>query len=109
MPSRRFYTNPFSNSRMWTRLNCGGDAGGVYLPQMVSVTRKYDLLDTPVNRFVKFALHEIDRICTSLMTVLDAEKGDTRQTECYREAAALHAMLDTILSDASSTMSAPCR
>ena len=100
MPSRRFYTNPFSNSRMWTRLNCGGDAGGVYLPQMVSVTRKYDLLDTPANRFVKFALHEIDRICTSLMTVLDAEKGDTRQTECYREAAALHAILDTILSDA---------
>lgn len=33
MPSRRFYTNPFSNSRMWTRLNCGGDAGASTSPR----------------------------------------------------------------------------
>ncbi len=70
------------------------------LPPRWSRHAKYDLLDTPANRFVKFPLHGLTGYCTSLMTVLDAEKGDTRQTECYREAAALHAMLDTILSDA---------
>lgn len=99
LPSRKFYTNPFSNSRSWMRLKDENHGAGTFLPLMVNVTRKFDRLDTPANRFIKFALREIDRVCTSLMAVLDKETGDTRQTECYLEASALHDMLDTIFAD----------
>ena len=98
LPSRKFYTNPFSNSRSWIGLE--GEGGGTFLPSMINVTRKFDRLDTPTNRFVKFALQEIDRVSTSLMDVLDGEKSNARQTECYMEALALHNMLDTIFADA---------
>ena len=97
MPSRKFFTNPLANSRMWMSLD--GEAGGIYLPQMVGVTRKYDRLDTPANRFIKFALQEIDRACTSLVKALESERGNAQQIECYREANALHGMLETVLSD----------
>ena len=100
LPSRKFYTAPFSNSRSWMRLEGRGDDGGTYLPLMVNVTRKFDRLDTPANRFIKFALQEVDRVCTSLMAALDKEKGYARQTECYREATALHNMLDGLFADA---------
>ena len=100
LPSRKFYTTPFSNSRAWMRLEGRGDDDGTYLPLMVNVTRKFDCLDTPANRFIKFALQEIDRVCTTLMAALDKEKGYARQTECYREASALHDMLDGIFADA---------
>lgn len=100
LPSRKFYTNPFSNSRSWMRLESGGCGVATFLPLMVNVTRKFDRIDTPANRFVKLALQEIDRVCTSLMAVLDREKGDARQAECYLEASVLHEMLDTIFADA---------
>lgn len=99
MPSRKFYTNPFSNSRMWMHVDGSGKREGCCFPQMVNVTRKFDSLDSPANRFVKFALQEIDRVCMSLMAALEAEKGSARQIECYREAAVLHDMLDAILAD----------
>lgn len=98
-PSRKIYTNPFSNSRSWMRLEGGDGSKGAFLPLMANVTHKFDRLDTSANRFVKFALQEIDRVCTSLTAVLDREKGNARQTECYLEASALHDMLDTIFAD----------
>lgn len=100
LPSRKFYTNPFSNGRAWMHLEGGDRGGATFLPSMVNVARKFDRLDTPANRFVKFALQEIDRVSTSLMDVLDREKGNAHQTECYMEALALHNMLDTIFADA---------
>ena len=98
-PSKQFYTNPFANGCAWAYTGRSNNGGGRYLPQRVNVTRKFDCLDTPANRFVKYALHEFNNVCLSLMTSLETQKGDARQTTCYQEAVTLHEMLDTILSD----------
>ncbi len=96
-PSRKFYINPFSYSRGWQKIN-RADGKILYMPQEISVTRKYDSIDTSANRFVKFALHKFDDICTELIMVLDAE-GSFKQAECFVEAKAIHRMLEEIFND----------
>lgn len=44
--SRKFFSNPFANSRNWTETE-----NHSYLPELITTTRKYDSLDTPANRF----------------------------------------------------------
>lgn len=96
-PSSRFYSNPFSYSRGWQMVN------GKPMPQEVSVTRKYDSLDTVANRFVKFALKKFNLICRELCSSLDAIKGKSAEqnmyTECYREAFEIQRITDDILRD----------
>ena len=60
IPSKNFYRNPFSYSRGWMKVSGDGTDHDNYSPQMVAVTRKFDRLDTPANRFVKFALQKFD-------------------------------------------------
>ena len=96
-PSAGFYSNPFSHSRGWQMVN------GKPMPQEVSVTRKYDSLDTVANRFVKFALKKFNLICRELCSSLDAAKGKSAEqnmyTECYREAFEIQRITDDILRD----------
>lgn len=93
-PSDRFYTNPFAYCREWMQI-AGGDT---YLPQTIAVTRKFDSLDTPANRFIKYALHRFDEVCEGLIETLGKADG-AKQAECYNEALIIHDTLDDIFSD----------
>lgn len=97
-PSKKFYTNPFSYAKGWTRLGLDGQSSSVYMPQMVAVTKKHDSVDTPANRFVKEAFEKFNSICTDLLEILNSSGNDT-QAECYSEAKSMHFMLDEILRD----------
>lgn len=93
-PSRKFYTNPFSYSRGWEKVkHC--DEHVAYIPQYVSVTQKHDNMDTPANRFIKFALHKFDDICLQLINSAE----NLKQTECFCEAQMIHGMLEKIFND----------
>lgn len=96
--SKKFYTNPFLHSKRWGKNGSNGEGLQGYLPQEVSITKKYDSFDTPANRFVKFALQKFDSVCILLMNKL-ASNQQIKQAECIREAGAIHAMLEKILMD----------
>lgn len=96
-PSKKFYTNPFSYSKDWTKLH--GVHGQIkYMPQVVAVDRKCDSLDTPANRFIKFALQKFDAVCIALAEKLD-KAGQGKQVECYEEARTIHNHLENIFRD----------
>lgn len=97
-PSKKFYRNPFSYSRGWMNISGAGSEQSVYTPQMVAVTRKFDRLDTPANRFVKFALHKFDSICIELTNALQSD-GQGMQAECLQEAKAIHKSLESVFRD----------
>lgn len=97
-PSKKFYTNPFSYSRNWARLQNSVTGQVKYMPQEVAVARKYDSLDTPANRFIKFALQKFYAVCTALTEKLDKD-SQSKQAECYNEAKAIHSQLDNIFRD----------
>ncbi len=97
VPAGKFYTNPFSYSRGWQKIN-RADGKTLYMPQEISVAQKYDSIDTPANRFVKFALQKFDDICIELITVLDAT-NNLKKTECIIEAGKIHEMLEEIFND----------
>lgn len=98
MPSPKFFRNPFSYSRGWINVAKQDTERGIYIPQMVSVARKFDRLDTPVNRFVKFALHKFDSVCVDLVRTLE-EDDHAMQAECLEEAKAIHKILEDIFRD----------
>lgn len=96
-PSRKVYTNPFSYTKNWSRFS--GNTGRMhYAPAEIAVTQKRNSLDTPANRFLKFALQKFNTICENLILALDDNKAD-KETECRNEAVLLHEMLDDILRD----------
>ena len=65
-PSKRFFTNPLSYGRNWN------DSGsGFYLPSEIAVTHKCESLDTPANRFLKFALNVFLEICENIITYVN--------------------------------------
>ncbi len=98
MPSKKFYRNPFSYSRGWKNVGNTDDGHGIFAPEMVAVTQKFDRLDTPANRFVKYALHKFDSICTELINALETA-GQSEQTECLNEAKAIHKSLEIMFRD----------
>lgn len=98
MPSKKFFQKPFSYSRGWVNLTEHKRKSGIYSPEMVSVTRKFDSLDTPANRFVKYALHKFDSICVDLVQSLQVE-GQNMQAECIDEAKAIHNIIEDILKE----------
>lgn len=98
IPSKKFYRNPFLYSREWVNVAGKGAVSGIYIPQIVAVTRKIDKLDTPANRFVRYAFQKFDAICLALIDALGIN-GQARQTECFEEAKAIHKMLENILRD----------
>lgn len=98
MPSKKFFQNPFSHGKNWTKLIDSNTGRDIFLPQMVSVTHKFDKLDTPANRFVKFALQKFDSICVDLVQALKNDGQDT-QAECVEEAKAIHKIIENIFRD----------
>ena len=98
IPSKRFYRNPFSHSRGWMKVANSTTDQKTYLPQMVAVTRKFDRLDTPANRFIKFALQKFDVVCTRLVSILNRDSQGI-QTECLEEAKAIHKSIECIFRD----------
>ena len=62
IPSNKFYSSPFANSRCWTKTKSGN-----YLPSEISLSRKYDSFDTSANRFIKFALITFSEICGKVL------------------------------------------
>lgn len=97
IPSQKFYTHPFSYGKGWQKTK-RADGTFSIVPQMISVTQKQDSIDTPANRFVKYALEKFDSVCLELMNSLDAA-GGVKQAECLSEAKAIHNMLDEIFND----------
>lgn len=97
IPSKKFFTNPFSYSRGLQKIG-RSDGTSYFSPQKISVTKKYDSVDTPANRFVKFALEKFDAICTDLIRVLELS-SDVKQAECLSEAKVIHHMLGDIFND----------
>lgn len=92
-PSRKFFTQPFSYGRDWM---CMGD--GSCLPGRMAAQRKQDSLDTPANRFLKFAFLRFRSLCEGLQE--DLAKSQTGAAECGEEAKAIQAVLDELLQDA---------
>lgn len=98
MPSKNVYTHPFSYAKGWNRYQSRSSCHAFFLPSEVVVTHKEDSLDTPANRFLKFALEKFNFICEMLVLALDSNKAD-QQTECRLEAVHIHHMIDDILQD----------
>ena len=88
MPSKRFFTNPFSHSRNWNNLS-----NGVFLPSEISVTHKCESLDTPANRFLKFALNTFLEICENIITYVE------ESSVYYSEASEIKNHIENILQD----------
>lgn len=97
IPSRKFYTNPFSYSRGWQKMS-RVNGTYTYMPQEVSVTQKHDSIDTPANRFIKYALEKFDAVCMQLIQVMNTTTG-LKQAECLSEAKAIHGMLEEIFNE----------
>lgn len=96
-PTKKFHTAPFKYGKNWGKVE-DSNGSGVYLPQMVAITRKYDSLDTLANRFVKYALQSFHEICEQLIAILDSD-NKLKQNECLLEAKAIHRMLEDIFRD----------
>jgi predicted component of viral defense system (DUF524 family) len=62
-----FLSDPLRYGRDWRRIE------GRLLPAEIQEERKFDSLDTPPNRFIKFALQSFRSLCEA---VLAAKKGD---------------------------------
>lgn len=97
-PSKNFYRNPFSFSRGWRKISDDSQREDTFAPQMVAVTHKFDRLDTPANRFIKFALQKFDYVCSELINALEVSDSNL-QIECLHEAKAIHGQLDYIFRD----------
>ncbi len=97
LPSRKVYSHPFKYARNWTRYS-STSGNHYYLPSEIVTSHKRDNLDTPANRFLRFALEQFDAICEALIAAL-SPNGAQKQAECRREAERIHAMVDIILQD----------
>ena len=97
MPARKFFTKPFSYSRGWQKI-ARSNGSSYYIPGFVAVARKYDGLDTPANRFVKYAFMKFDDVCLQLVQSMEAG-GKCKQAECYSEALAIHNILQDIFNE----------
>lgn len=95
-PAKKFYANPFTYAKGWERTDDAASGKSFYMPRLVAAAKKHDSVDTPANRFIKYALEKFDKICTDLLKILDA---DGTRSECYSEAKTMHLMLEEIFRD----------
>ncbi|MBR4373316.1 MAG: DUF2357 domain-containing protein, partial [Treponema sp.] len=86
--SKRFFTNPFSHSRNWNDFG-----NGVFLPSEIAVTHKCESLDTPANRFLKFALNTFMEICENIVTYVE------ESSVYHSEASEIKNHIENILQD----------
>lgn len=97
-PSGKYYTNPFSYSKSWGIVKNSKSGNDMFMPQMVAVTKKHDSVDTPANRFIKFAFEKFNVVCMELIEALNSADL-VKQSACCNEAKAIHSMLEKILRD----------
>jgi len=90
--SHKFFTNPFSHARNWNDME-----NGVYLPSEIAVVHKYDSLDTPANRFLKFALNSFFEICENIEKYI--KKADEKSSAYYDEAIKVKNYISDTLND----------
>ena len=98
IPSKKLFTQPFSYAKRWQRV--ATSSGSYYaVPQQIAILTKRDSLDTPANRFLKYALNRFNDICEKLITDLQSDRRSfqSSQTECEIEAESIHSMIDDIL------------
>ncbi len=88
LPSKRFFANPFSYSRNWNNLG-----NGIFLPSEIAVTHKCESLDTPANRFLKFALNAFLEICENIIVYVE------KSSVYYSEAFEIKKHIENILQD----------
>ena len=91
IPSQKFFSNPFSHSRGWTKTG-----GGFYVPGEISVVHKYDSYDTVANRFVKFALLTFREVSSKVLEKVSVDKNGK---EYFSEAKKILFQIDIILND----------
>ncbi len=91
IPSKNFFSNPFSHSRSWMQIGEGS-----YLPGEVTTIHKYDSYDTPANRFIKFALLSFSELCTKVLEKVEIDKNGK---EYFSEAKRILNQIDDILND----------
>lgn len=89
--SKKIFSNPFSNAKMWTDI---GD--NKYIPQFANTTRKYDSFDTIANRFIKFAFNSFISVCDDVINRLEEKKS---HLEYKNEALLLKEKIENILND----------
>ena len=95
LPSKRFFTNPFSHSRNWNDFG-----NGVFLPSEIAVTHKCESLDTPANRFLKFALNIFLEICENIITYVEKSSDYCGKESIYhKEAFDIKNHIENILQD----------
>ncbi len=86
--SKKIFSNPFRNAKMWDRSN--------YIPYFANTTRKYDSFDTIANKFIKFAFNNFISICDVVINQLEEKKS---LIEYKNEALLLKEKIENILSD----------
>lgn len=97
VPYKKFYSQPFSYSRNWKKITANSKSE-YFLPEILATSQKQESLNTPANRFLKYALEYFRYICDSLSETL-TEEGSTDQIECVSESRFLSEQLDDILRD----------
>lgn len=91
VPSGKFFSNPFANSRGWMKTSTDN-----YLPREVSVIHKYDSYDTPANRFIKFSLVTFSDVCSKVLEKVSIDKNGK---EYFYEATKILNQIEDILQD----------
>lgn len=91
VPSGKFFSNPFANSRGWMKTSTDN-----YLPGEVSVIHKYDSYDTPANRFIKFSLVTFSDVCSKVLEKVSIDKNGK---EYFYEATKILNQIEDILQD----------
>lgn len=91
VPSGKFFSNPFANSRGWMKTSTDN-----YLPREVSVIHKYDSYDTPANRFIKFSLETFSDVCSKVLEKVSIDKNGK---EYFYEATKILNQIEDILQD----------
>lgn len=91
VPSGKFFSNPFANSRGWMKTSTDN-----YLPGEVSVIHKYDSYDTPANRFIKFSLVTFSDVCSKVLEKVSIDKNGK---EYFSEATKILNQIEDILQD----------
>ncbi len=83
VPAPVYFEDPVRFGRDWSSVP-GGSASAA----QVMTRRKYETLDTPANRFIKFALERFQDVCERVIRSFDHDRGTA-----WREA---HDMRDTL-------------
>ncbi len=91
IPSQKFFSNPFSHSRSWMKMEDGS-----YLPAEVTTIHKYDSYDTSANKFIKFALISFSELCAKVLEKVEIDKNGK---EYFSEAQRILNQIDDILND----------